>query len=250
MSLGVQYDLWHQRVYDADPGHPDESSPWYQLVLEYLEPVAGKRIFEIACGRGGFSRLLARHGACVTGADFSHAALTIANRNGEPAFHAGWPGFTQADAHHLPYRDATFDVIVSSETIEHLVDPAAALREMARVCRPGGTLYLTTPNYLNASGLYVLYRLMLRNGFAGGASAPNADQPLDRRYLFFQVRKMLADAGWLIIRSDGTVHQFPLLPRRDPLQAKFLESSHFLRRLLSPFAFHYFVLARRRADIA
>jgi ubiquinone/menaquinone biosynthesis C-methylase UbiE len=248
MSLGSQYDSWHRRVYDSDPDHRDESSPWYQLVLEYLEPVAGKRVLEIACGRGGFSRELARHGARVTGTDFSPAALAIARspggQNARPA------AFTQADAHHLPYRDASFDVIISCETIEHLLDPAAALREMGRVCRPGGALYLTTPNYLNATGLYVLYALMRRNGRARGSLAPNIDQPLDRRYLFFQVRQLLAGAGWTILRADGTVHQFPVLPGHDPWQLRALESPRFLRRALSPFAFHYFLLAQRRAASA
>jgi ubiquinone/menaquinone biosynthesis C-methylase UbiE len=151
MSLGSQYDIWHRRVYESDPGHADESSPWYRLVLEYLEPVAGKYILEIACGRGGFSRFLANRGARVTGSDFSHAALTIASGKAEDiAPYAQPPNFVQADAHQLPYRDGAFDVIISCETIEHLINPAVALSEMARVCRPGGALYLTTPNYLPA----------------------------------------------------------------------------------------------------
>jgi ubiquinone/menaquinone biosynthesis C-methylase UbiE len=246
MSLGSQYDFWHRRVHQSDPGHADESSPWYRLVLEYLEPVEGKRILEIACGRGGFSRLLAGRGARVTGSDFSHAALTIAGGKAEDiSSDTQSPHFVQADAHQLPYRDGTFDIIISCETIEHLLNPAAALGEMARVCRSGGTLYLTTPNYLNATGLYILYALMRRNSDATNSSPPPSGQPLDRRYFFFQVRKMLAYAGWTILRADGTVHQFPVIPRHDPLQAPALESWPFLRHLLCPFAFHYFLLARR-----
>src|SRR5271165_5794471 len=40
MSLQSEYDIWHQRNHDADPGHDDGSSPWYRLVREYLGSVA------------------------------------------------------------------------------------------------------------------------------------------------------------------------------------------------------------------
>jgi 2-polyprenyl-3-methyl-5-hydroxy-6-metoxy-1,4-benzoquinol methylase len=69
MSLATQYDQWHQRVFDSCPEHADESSPWYELVLEYLPPVENKRILEIACGRGGFVKTLASRGALVFGSD-------------------------------------------------------------------------------------------------------------------------------------------------------------------------------------
>ncbi len=51
----------------------------------------------------------------------------------------------QADAHRLPFPAHSFRVIVSQETVEHLEDPFAALREMARVLRAGGALYLQVP---------------------------------------------------------------------------------------------------------
>jgi hypothetical protein len=70
-------------------------------------------------------------------------------------------------------------------------------------------------------------------------------QPLDKRYLFPQVRDFVTKAGWKIIRTDGTVHQFPFIPRRNPVQFPSLESSRGLRRLLSPFAYHYFVIAQK-----
>ncbi len=49
-----------------------------------------------------------------------------------------------ADAHTLPVPDESFDMIVCSEVLEHLYDPARAVREMHRVLRPGGTVVLTT----------------------------------------------------------------------------------------------------------
>jgi len=109
---------------------------------------------------------------------------------------------------------------------------------MARVARPGARLFLTTPNYFNLMGLYYIYA-RARNRRA----TPGADQPFDRVFLFPQIRALLRNAGWRIVRSDGTVHQFPIRPGRDPIIVASLEANRALRRILSPFAFHYFVLA-------
>src|SRR5438128_1742522 len=110
----------------------------------------------------------------------------------------------------------------------------------ARVARPGGLLYLTTPNYLNLMGLYELYALVRHPGGPSGLV-----QPLDRRYVFFQTRRVLRKAGWKILRTDGTVYQVPLLPRHNPVEFPWLESNRTVRKLLSPFAFHYFVMAQK-----
>lgn len=237
MNLGKRYDEWHGRVFGDGTGHEDEQSPWYRLVLERLAPVEGKRILEIACGRGGFCGTLARRGAVVSGADFSERAVQIAQARG-----GGGPclDFTQADAEKLPYSDEAFDIVISCETIEHLPNPSVALREMARVCRPGGCLYLTTPNYFNAMGLYYIYARI-----RGRRATPGADQPYDRVFLFPQIRRMIRRAGWAIVRADGTVHQFPIRPGHNPITAPMLESSRAVRRILSPLAFHYYVEARK-----
>ena len=60
MSLRSEYDTWHLGIHEADPEHDDASSPWHELVREYLGGVAGLSILEVACGRGGFVRELAR----------------------------------------------------------------------------------------------------------------------------------------------------------------------------------------------
>lgn len=235
MSLATEYDRWHSSVIESGPGHADETAPWYRLVLEYLPDLKGKHVLEIACGRGGFSRMLANRGAVVCGADFSGAALEFAGRKSG----AARVSFTQADAQQLPFASNCFDVVISCETIEHLPNPGQALREMARVCRRGGLFYLTTPNYANANGLYYLYARK-RNKKA----TPGGDQPIDRVFLFPQIRKMVRRAGWAIVRTDGTVHQLPIWPGHDPIALPAFESSRTIRRMLSPMALHYFVMAR------
>jgi ubiquinone/menaquinone biosynthesis C-methylase UbiE len=239
MSLQSEYDVWHQRIYDADPGHEDGSSPWYRLVREYLGSVAGLRILEVACGRGGFVGELARAGAHVTGCDFSSAALRAASTkncaaNGQPR-----AALIQGDAQNLPFADNSFDLVISCETIEHLPEVESAIRGMHRVTRPGGKLFLTTPNYANFMGLYEVYSRVRH-------PSRKDDQPFDRRQWFPQVLGWVRRAGWRVLRTDGTVHQFPFFPGRNPIRWKGLESNRAVRKLLSPLAYTFFVMAEKK----
>ncbi|HEV1994652.1 MAG TPA: methyltransferase domain-containing protein [Candidatus Acidoferrum sp.] len=239
MSLRSGYDVWHQRVFDADPDHDDASSPWYQLVREAIGPVAGLRILEVACGRGGFVRELARAGAHVTGCDFSFAALRVGQHKLNRAGNGISASLLQGDAQSLPLADDWFDLVVSCETIEHLPDPQIAVQEMHRVTRPSGKLFLTTPNYCNFMGVYELYAKFRHPG-------RKDDQPLDRRQWFPQIRRCVHRAGWTILRTDGTVHQFPFLPGRNAIRFERVESNPVVRRFLSPLALHYFVIAQKK----
>jgi len=238
MDIRSDYDIWHQRLYDADPDHEEASSPWYQLVREDIGDIAGLRILEVACGRGGFVRQMALGGAHVIGCDFSFAALKAASTKLFSADRPPMAVLVQGDAQNLPFADNSFDVVVSCETIEHLPQVQAAISEMFRVTRPGGRLFLTTPNYFNFMGLYEIYahfRHPLRKD----------DQPFDRRQWFPQVHKWIRRAGWTIHRTDGTVHQFPFFPGRNPIRWEAIEASRAVRKLLSPFAYTYFVVASK-----
>lgn len=125
-----------------------EDSYWWfvgrhNLILKFLSATYPARsdlaILDIGCGTGAMSTLLARHGA-VTSADFSPLALSYCRRRGLRKLCA-------ADAMRLPFRDMSFDVVVALDILEHLPDDAAALREFARVLRPGGRVISTVPAY-------------------------------------------------------------------------------------------------------
>src|SRR6266404_2045743 len=238
MNLRSEYDAWHSRNFRADPENEDAASPWYRLVREQIRDVAGQRILEVACGRGGFVRELAGLGAHVTGCDFSLAALSVGAKRLHALNHSGASAFVQGDAQALPFADQSFDIVVSCETIEHLPEVQTALREMWRVTRPGGKFFLTTPNYANLMGLYELYARVRH-------PRRKDDQPFDRRQWFLQIRRWVTNAGWTILRSDGTVHQLPIVPGHNPIDLSFLESTLFLRKILSPFAYHYFLYAEK-----
>jgi SAM-dependent methyltransferase len=61
--------------------------------------------------------------------------------------HEASGGVVQLDAHHLPFREASFDLVVVSEVLEHVPDPCSVLVECARILRPGGSVAISVPRY-------------------------------------------------------------------------------------------------------
>jgi len=109
---------------------------------------AGKRVLDVACGEGYGSALLARHAASVTGVDISPQAVEHARR----AYAAlGNVGFACAPCTRLPLDDASVDLAVSFETIEHIAEQEQFMDELARVLTPEGVLILSCPNKLEYS---------------------------------------------------------------------------------------------------
>ena len=109
---------------------------------------AGKRVLDVACGEGYGSALLARHAARVTGVDISEEAVAHARKAYEAL---GNVEFACAPCTRLPLDDASIDLAVSFETIEHIAEQAEFLDELARVLAPGGVLVLSCPNKLEYS---------------------------------------------------------------------------------------------------
>lgn len=95
------------------------------------------RLLDIGCGGG----LLAPHvhGYHHVGVDLTASALAIAAEHGVDETHV-------ADAAALPFDDASFDVVVAGEVLEHVTDLEGTVREATRVLRPGGTLVTDTIN--------------------------------------------------------------------------------------------------------
>jgi SAM-dependent methyltransferase len=108
---------------------------------------------DLSAGDGLSSRLLAERGWRVVSTEF----------------HTRKPGWVAANLNDdLPFRSASFDLVLMLEVIEHLADIPHVLREISRMTRPGGIAIVTTPNRLNVSSR-IHYLL---SGYYKGRRAP------------------------------------------------------------------------------
>jgi len=96
-----------------------------QCKLDYLRPLLprGGRSLEVGCGSARMSAMLAAQGYDTVCLDFSGTALTSARRNYDTVGAAGV--LTQGDAYHLPFRDGSFDVVLSAGLLEHFAGRGA-----------------------------------------------------------------------------------------------------------------------------
>jgi ubiquinone/menaquinone biosynthesis C-methylase UbiE len=117
----------------------------YHFAARWCE---GKRVIDAACGEGYGTALLARHAAHVTGVDISAEAIAHARRRYASLANAE---FIEASCTALPLADASVDVAISFETIEHIAAQAEFVSELARVLKPEGVLVLSCPNKLEYS---------------------------------------------------------------------------------------------------
>lgn len=101
-------------------------------------PLQGATLLDAGSGGGHFSQAAAARGAKVTSLDMGVSLLGQVAQRVQSTRCVG-------SVLELPFRDGAFDVLLSTEVIEHTPDPPAALAELARVVRPGGRIVVTTP---------------------------------------------------------------------------------------------------------
>ncbi|KAB8054809.1 glycosyltransferase [Janthinobacterium rivuli] len=104
--------------------------------------VAGKHVLDVACGEGYGSSMLAEVAVAVTGVDISSEAVLHA----EATYVKPNLTYLEGSATALPFADASFDMVVSFETIEHLAGQVEMVAELRRVLRPEGMLVISSPN--------------------------------------------------------------------------------------------------------
>lgn len=111
-----------------------QTKRWRKKVTAIIDPQPGMEILDMAAGPGASSEPLAKAGAIVTSADFSHGMLD-AGRKQRPYLNFQW-----ADALNLPFGDNSFDLYTISFGLRNTHKSERALQEALRVVRPGGRL--------------------------------------------------------------------------------------------------------------
>ncbi len=181
--MGLVIDLLKKIPIDLGQGAVAEHTEGKQIALRLVPDGHGRRALDLGCREGHQTRWLEGRGYQVTSIDvealFDGAEVVDANRA-------------------LPYPDDHFDLVWSSEVIEHLVDPAFSLSELRRVTKPGGDIILTTPN-----SYMVLFRILAWVGLT-----PERIQRDDHLHFFDlkDVRKLAPDATlygyfpWMLVK--------------------------------------------------
>jgi SAM-dependent methyltransferase len=119
---------------------------WYEHWHRYcaaLSAAASRRVLDAACGEGYGSWLLAGAAKEVTGIDIDRDAIEHAARRYGGRSNLG---YVRGSCTALPFVEASFDLVVSFETIEHLAEQEAMLDEFRRVLAPAGALIISSPN--------------------------------------------------------------------------------------------------------
>lgn len=197
MRALAREELVHERLAETFADHLsdyDTTRRVETLIDAFLGPerLAGRTALDVGCGLGFFSKRLVEHGAEVTACDLGPELVR------RTASFAGCEALV-ADALDLEaaFGRDSFDVVVSSECIEHTPDPAAAVRSMIAVLRPGGLIALSTPNrvWYPVVRAATLLRLRPFDGYENFSS-------------WRGLRGTFADAGVEVLEERG-LHLFP-----------------------------------------
>ncbi len=149
-----------EAIYD-NQGNPD---------LLRLRPPEARRILDIGCGTGSNARLLGAEGCRVWGVTVSPREAEIAKRRLEEV------SVCDVERDRLPWPKGSFDLLLMSHVLEHLVRPKDALARLAEYLQPGGWLLAAVPNMAH-------WRIRVR--LARGDWAREESGPFDRTHLHF-----------------------------------------------------------------
>lgn len=138
--MNLEYELKYHQI--------EENYWWFQArrdmvfrLVQNLRLPHAAPILEIGCSGGPLLQRLAGQGYTnLTGIDVSEAGIAVARQR-------GIPNVSCMDGAHLNFPDASFDLVIASDVLEHIQDEARALREWSRVLRPGGQLLVFVPAF-------------------------------------------------------------------------------------------------------
>lgn len=160
--------------FDQDVASPGESRLW--RAIELLEPLPGTSFLDLGSGVGWAAQLAGQRGqaGAVVGLDFAFRALKLGQ--------ASIPGVlrVQGDGTRLPFRDDSFERVLSFGSVEHFPDVVQGLRELARVMTPDGRAVIVVPNF------YV-----------------RTEQPRELRLSYFGWRDRFRQAGVQIVATSA-----------------------------------------------
>src|SRR5690348_4114171 len=155
-------------------------------------PLGGKTALDVGCGAGLLAEPLARLGAKVTGIDASPEVISVARE------HSAAMGLEiDYRAGDIQQLGGKFDLITCMEVIEHVADPAAFIRALARRLAANGLLIMSTPN---ATGLSKFLMITIGEGLG---QIPRGTHDFDKFIAPDRLKVLLSDSGLSCIDVEG-----------------------------------------------
>jgi SAM-dependent methyltransferase len=224
-----------EQVFDGMAADYDQLEPWYEHLytrvhailrasLELPTPTARASALDAGCGTGFQSEILATLGYRTHGIDLAAALLAVARAR------LPQTRFVRGRLEALPYSDNAFDAVVCcGSTLSFVTDPAAALRELGRVLRPGGRLLLEVEHKWSADLAWMAASAAAGDALGYGVSAaalwralavplgescviPYPDYGALRLFTASELRRLLDGSGLAVARTWGIHSATGLLP--------------------------------------
>lgn len=173
------------------------------LLRTALSLVGGKRFIDVGCGEGGLLDVV----RAEVGDSWDITGFEISGTRGERARERGHHVLVSEDGR-VPLPDGSADIVASTHVVEHVPDDAGYVREMARLARPGGVVYIETPLKLKGAWYF------RRNPEAGWVLDPTH---LREYRSASEVHRLLEQAGLTLLSEDVTPISYPLVAAEDVL---------------------------------
>lgn len=171
------------------------------LLRTALALVEGERFIDVGCGEGGLLDVV----RAEVGDAWEVTGFEISETRGQRARERGHHVLVSEDGR-VPLPDGSADVVASTHVVEHVPDDAGYVREMARLARPGGVVYIETP--LKLAGAWYFRR----NPEAGWVLDPTHVREYRSAS---EVHRLLDQAGLTLLAEDVTPISYPLVAGED-----------------------------------
>jgi len=192
---------------------PNLFQPWTEHILRQAPDLTGLRVLDAGCGTGIVARLAAQAAGpagTVTGLDIDPAMLSVAalQRPSGPVAPIRW---VEANALHMPFGDASFDIAFSLEGTQFFPDHAAGLAEIRRVLVPGGRLITTNWGTLPGNPGFQA----IAEGLGSFVSETAARLPAFRLADPAEIAQIARVAGYAEVRVEAAHLMLPVPSARD-----------------------------------
>lgn len=190
----------------------DRDSTLFRLLKQIRSSLGVKsRILEIGCGNGRYLKLFR---------DYNPTGIDISPKNVERTRNRGLHA-VRGDARNLQFKNNSFDFVFSLGVVEHFPETEQAIKEHARVCKPGGLILISVPNKISINYLEMKIINTLR-----GLSIEEQMVRFGKRYSSLGLKRMCSKAGIKNIKINYTGQIFAPFPRG---LNRFIQRPEFLK---------------------